>query len=302
VKLGVHLPNHGPDTDPGRLRAWAQLAEGLGYDLLLMSDHVAVTPDVATQYPAPFYEPFTALSWLAGATTRITLGTSVLIVPYRHPLLTARMAGDLDRLSGGRFVLGVGVGYARQEFEALGLPFGRRGAMTDDYLAAIRAHLNEDVTSHDGPFARYAGVQTGPRPAPGGVPIWVGGNSDAALRRAVAVGDAWHPLRFTVAQAREQLAVLAKLAAAAGRPTPGFAPVVKLKLADRPVTDPDRQPGQGTPEQVLDDLRALRELGAEAVVFDAYNDDIDETRHPHLHWRALTEVMTLAQQDGTRGR
>jgi probable F420-dependent oxidoreductase len=297
MKLGVHLPNHGPDTDRGRLRAWAQLAEGLGYDLLLMSDHVAVTPDVATQYPAPFYEPFTALSWLAGATTRITLGTSVLIVPYRHPLLTARMAGDLDALSGGRFVLGVGVGYARQEFAALGLDFARRGAQTDDYLAAIRAHLHEDVTSHDGPFARYAEVQTGPRPA-GGVPIWVGGHSDAALRRAARLGDVWHPLRFTLDQARERLATLAELAAGAGRPTPGFAPVLKLRLAEKAVTEPDRQPGHGTPEQLVDDLRALRDLGAEAVVLDAYNDDVDETRHPHRHWRALAEAMTLAREAG----
>jgi probable F420-dependent oxidoreductase len=298
MKLGVHLPNHGPDTDPGRLRAWAQLAEGLGYDLLLMSDHVAVTPDVATQYPAPFYEPFTALSWLAGATTRITLGTSVLIVPYRHPLLTARMAGDLDALSGGRFVLGVGVGYARQEFEALGLDFARRGAVTDDYLAAIRAHLSEDVTSHDGPFVRYADVQAGPRPAPGGVPIWVGGNSAAALRRTAAVGDVWHPLRFTLAQAGASLATLAELAAAAGRPTPGFAPVLKLRLVEATVTAPDRQPGHGTPDQLVDDLRALRDLGAEAVVLDAYNDDVDETRHPHRHWRALTEAMALAREAG----
>lgn len=300
MKLGVHLPNHGPDTDPGRLRAWAQLAEGLGYELLLMSDHVAVTPDVATQYPAPFFEPFTALSWLAGATTRITLGTSVLIVPYRHPLLTARMAGDLDALSGGRFVLGVGVGYARQEFEALGLDFRRRGAMTDDYLAAIRAHLHEDVTSHDGPFARYAGVQTGPRPA-AGVPIWVGGNSDAALRRTVAVGDVWHPLRFTLAQARSRLATLAALAERAGRPAPGFAPVLKLRPVAATVTDPDREPGHGTPDQLLDDLRRLRDLGAEAVVLDAYNDDIDETRHPHRHWRALTDVMALARDGGVVG-
>ncbi|MEU5529493.1 LLM class flavin-dependent oxidoreductase [Micromonospora chersina] len=110
------------------LRQWAQTVEGLGFDLLMVSDHIAVTPDVAEQYPAPFYEPFTTLSWLAGVTRRVRLGTTVLIVPYRHPLLTARMAANLYRLSGGRLVLGVGVGWARQEFEALGVPFRRRGA------------------------------------------------------------------------------------------------------------------------------------------------------------------------------
>ena len=106
MQLGVNVPNFGPGTNPGRLRDWARTVEGLGYDLLMVSDHVAITPDVAEQYPAPFYEPFTALSWLAGVTDTIRLGTTVLIAPYRHPLLVARMAANLNQLSGGRFVLG----------------------------------------------------------------------------------------------------------------------------------------------------------------------------------------------------
>ncbi|NBF00559.1 LLM class flavin-dependent oxidoreductase, partial [Nonomuraea sp. K271] len=110
MRLGVNVPNFGPGTDPGILRRWAQTAEGLGYDLLMVSDHVVITPDVARKYPAPFYEPFTTLSWLAGCTGHIALGTTVLIVPYRHPLLVARMAANLNDLSGGRLVLGVGAG------------------------------------------------------------------------------------------------------------------------------------------------------------------------------------------------
>src|SRR5580693_357705 len=102
VQLGVNVPNFGPGTDPDVLRRWALTVEGLGFDLLMVSDHVAVTPDVAEQYPAPFYEPFTTLAWLAGLTRRIRLGTTVLILPYRHPLLTARMAANLNDLSGGR--------------------------------------------------------------------------------------------------------------------------------------------------------------------------------------------------------
>ena len=127
MKLGVNVPNFGPGTDPGLLREWARIVEGLGFDLLMMSDHVTVTADVAQRYPEPFYEPFTTLSWLAGITTSLRLGTTVLILPYRHPLLVARMAGNLSQLSGGRFVLGVGAGWARQEFEALGVPFAARG-------------------------------------------------------------------------------------------------------------------------------------------------------------------------------
>jgi hypothetical protein len=98
----VNVPNFGPGTNPDVLRRWALTVEGLGFDLLMVSDHIAVTPDVAEQYPAPFYEPFTTLSWLAGLTREIRLGTTVLIVPYRHPLLIARMAANLNDLSGGR--------------------------------------------------------------------------------------------------------------------------------------------------------------------------------------------------------
>src|SRR5690349_14444179 len=104
--MGVNVPNFGPGTAPGLLRRWAQTVEGLGFDLLMISDHIAVTPDVAEQYPAPFYEPFTTLAWLAGLTERMRLGTTVLIVPYRHPLLIARMAANLNDLSGGRLVPG----------------------------------------------------------------------------------------------------------------------------------------------------------------------------------------------------
>jgi alkanesulfonate monooxygenase SsuD/methylene tetrahydromethanopterin reductase-like flavin-dependent oxidoreductase (luciferase family) len=144
VRLGVNVPNFGPGTAPAILRRWAQLAEGLGFDLLMMSDHIVITPDVAKEYPPPFYEPFTTLAWLAGVTGSIRLGTTVLIAPYRHPLLIARMAANLNDLSGGRLVLGVGVGWAVQEFDALGVPFRQRGTLTDDYLRAIRAAWEND--------------------------------------------------------------------------------------------------------------------------------------------------------------
>src|SRR5256885_12688581 len=146
----------------------------------MVSDHIAVTPDVAEQYPAPFYEPFTTLSWLAGLTREVRLGTTVLIVPYRHPLLIARMAANLNDLSGGRLVLGVGVGWAREEFGALGVPFGDRGRLTDEHLLAMRAAWQDETDYRSGH-----------------VPLWIGGNSDAALRRAMRPGDAWHPLRVT---------------------------------------------------------------------------------------------------------
>jgi len=273
VKIGVNVLNFGPGTDPGVLRSWAQTVEGLGFDLLMVSDHIAITPDVAERYPAPFYEPFTTLSWLAGLTTRVRLGTTVLIAPYRHPLLTARMAANLDQLSGGRLVLGAGVGWARQEFAALGIPFERRGRLTDDHLQAVREAWADT--------AAYGERR---------IPLWVGGNSDAGLRRAVRLGDAWHPLRCTVPWLREAVGRLKASADEMQLPVPAFAPRIALKLTPEPVADPQRLAGHGTIEQVMDDLDRLRLLGADTVVLDPYNGDPRETYHPQTAWQALATV------------
>ena len=272
MKLGVNVPNFGPGTDPGVLREWGRTGEGLGFDLLMVSDHVVVTPDVAAQYPAPFYEPFTTLAWLAGVTGRVRLGTTVLIAPYRHPLLTARMAANLNDLSGGRLVLGVGVGWARQEFAALGAAFGERGRTADECLAALRE----------------AWADPGYRA--GTIPLWVGGNSDAGLRRAVRLGDAWHPLRTTLPWLRAARTRLAEAARAEGRPEPALTPRIALRPTAAPVTGPDRLAGEGTVEQIAADLDALRGLGADTVVLDPFNGDPEETRHPREAWRALAAV------------
>jgi alkanesulfonate monooxygenase SsuD/methylene tetrahydromethanopterin reductase-like flavin-dependent oxidoreductase (luciferase family) len=232
----------------------------------MVSDHVAVTPDVAERYPEPFYEPFTTLSWMAGITTRLRLGTTVLVLPYRHPLLVARMADNLQQLSAGRFVLGVGIGWARQEFDALDVPFAARGRLTDEYLATLRSS-----------WSARAGSTT---PSP---PVWVGGNSAAGLRRAVRFGDAWHPLRLSLPRMRSALAA---------HPVPGFAPRIALRLTGTPVDGPERPAGVGTLEQILDDLDQLRLLGAGTVVLDPYHGDPEETRRPDAAWQALTAVAT----------
>jgi alkanesulfonate monooxygenase SsuD/methylene tetrahydromethanopterin reductase-like flavin-dependent oxidoreductase (luciferase family) len=247
----------------------------------MISDHIAVTPDVAEQYPPPFYEPFTTLAWLAGLTERIKLGTTVLIVPYRHPLLIARMAANLNDLSGGRLVLGVGVGWAVEEFDALGVPFRQRGKLTDDYLQLVRAAWENDQDYRAGR-----------------IPIWVGGNSEAGLRRAVRLGDAWHPLRFTMPWLRGAAARLTELADGQQRPVPSLVPRIALRLTESPVTTPRRLAGEGTLGQILDDLSQLQLLGAETVVLDPFNGDPDETRRPEAAWQALATVSARARHLG----
>lgn len=289
MKVGVNLINFGPGASPEAFLAWARLVEDLGYHLLMTSDHVTITPDVAGRYPAPFYEPLTLLGWLAGVTRRLELGTTVIIVPYRHPLETARATAVVDQLCGGRFIFGVGVGWARQEFEALGLPFEKRGAMTNDYLGAIKACWTHDVASHDGRFVRFANVQTAPRPRrvphP---PIWVGGASEGALRRAVLYGDAWHPIRIRIDWLRDTgLPKLKEIAEKEGRPVPALCPRIKFKLSDDPLPEDQRSAGQGNLEQVRGDLRALEAMGAPYVLLDTYLDDPEATRSHEPAWRLL---------------
>jgi probable F420-dependent oxidoreductase len=291
VRLGINVPNFGPGTGPESLAGWVRFAEDAGFSLAMTSDHVALTPDVAELYPPPFYDPFTTLAWLAGRTERIELGTTVTILPYRHPLLTARVAANIDDLSGGRFVLGVGVGWSAQEYAALGVPFERRGAITDEYLAAITALWSADLISYEGEVVSFADVH-GPRPAhrphP---PVWVGGASRAALRRTVAFGDAWHPNNAELDWLRvEGVPTLRSLAAAVGRPVPALCPRMRLRLTDTPPAEDGRRAGEGSLDQVLRDLDTFVELGAEVVVLDTNPDHPSQRRPLAEDWRMLETV------------
>jgi alkanesulfonate monooxygenase SsuD/methylene tetrahydromethanopterin reductase-like flavin-dependent oxidoreductase (luciferase family) len=258
MRFGVNILNFGPGASSQMLERWARLAETSGYDFAMISDHVAITPDVAAQYPAPFYDPFVTLSWLAGITSRITLGTSVIVLPYRHPLQTARLATNICDLSGGRLILGVGVGWAKQEFVALGVPFERRGALSNQCLQVIR-----EAWAVEPPAARH-------------IPIWVGGSSDAALRRAVRYGDAWHPLRFKMDWLeKEGLPALRRIAGDEDKPVPALCPRLKLHSAD----------------QGLADIETLARLGATDILLDTYAGNPESTLHPERDWEMLIRLI-----------
>ncbi len=305
MKVGVNLISFGPGASPDSLARWAGFAENVGYHFLMVGDHVAITPDVQGRYPAPFYDPFATLGWLAGMTRRMELGFTVIVLPYRHPLETARLAATLDRLSGGRLIFGVGVGWARQEFEVLGLPFERRGAMTDDYLGALKAAWTQEVASYQGRFVSFKDVYTAPRPTrrphP---PIWVGGNSEAALRRAVRHGDAWHPIRSRIAVLRhEALPRLRAIAEREGRPMPALCPRIRLRITDQALPEDTRLAGEGTLEQVRRDLAALEEMGATHVCLDTFADDVEGSRNHEAAWRmlaALAERVLDLDREGLR--
>jgi alkanesulfonate monooxygenase SsuD/methylene tetrahydromethanopterin reductase-like flavin-dependent oxidoreductase (luciferase family) len=185
------------------------------------------------------------------------------------------MAANLNDLSGGRLVLGAGVGWARQEFAALGVPFAERGRLTDEYLDAMRTAWADD--------ADYRGGAS--------IPIWIGGNSDAGIRRAVRTGDAWHPLRFTMPWLQSAVTRLAEEAGQQQRPVPELAPRIALRLTAEPVTTGDRLAGEGTIGQIAADLAGLRSLGAGTVLLDPFNGEGGGWGHPETAWQALAAVI-----------
>jgi probable F420-dependent oxidoreductase len=292
MKLGVNILNFGAGTSPESLRGWARFAEQTGFSIAMISDHVALTPDVSAIYPAPFYDPFTTLAWLAAETETIELGTTVAILPYRHPLLTARITANIDQFSGGRFVLGVGISWSEDEYAALGVPFNRRGAIADEHLAAIIELWTTDVASLDGDFASFRDVHTGPRPLrrphP---PIWVGGSSAAGIRRAARFGDAWHPIDPRLGWLRDTgIPRLQDAAETAGRRTPALCPRINLELTATELDDEARSTGVGSLAQVLRDLDELAALGAEHVVLDTYTGRPVDRRPAADDWRTLDTV------------
>ncbi|TGA92687.1 TIGR03619 family F420-dependent LLM class oxidoreductase [Streptomyces sp. MZ04] len=269
MRYGVNLLNFGSGTTPQTLTRQATDARDLGYTFAMISDHIAVTPDVHGVYPAPFYDQFLLAAHLAGRVPGLRLGTTITVIPYRHPLQTARLAANIDQLNGDSgFILGAGVGWSAAEYETLGIPFRERGAITDEYLAAIRAAWTEETTSFQGRYVSYEGVHTAPAPA-AHLPVWVGGNSPAAQRRAARLGEGWHPFMPTLEGLRAALPLIAREAEAAGRPAPALVPRLQLRLAPQPDTA-ERPLGHGSADQLRGDLEHLAELGATDVLLDTY--------------------------------
>jgi probable F420-dependent oxidoreductase len=203
-------------------RRLAQRAEALGFDSLWAGDHVS--------FHVPIAESLTLLAFAAGATSRIALGTAVYLVPLRHPTLIAKTTSTFDRLSGGRLVLGVGVGGEfPPEFDAVGIPVAERGARTDEALPLIRRLWTEDRVAHEGRFFRFGPVTLSPKPlAGGGPPIWVGGRAPAAMRRAGRLGDGYISHMASAEHYRANLELIARAARDAGRRSISFTPAAFL--------------------------------------------------------------------------
>lgn len=253
MKFGIHLPQFGRAAGPDSVTEAAQHAEALGYDDIWVSDHLAIPARAPYPPTAYIHEPFVTLTWAAAATKRVGIGMSVLVVPMRHPLELAKMSGSLDIMSGGRLIIGAGVGWLEEEFDALGVPFRERGKRTDDTIRIMRACWSEDPVTLDGDSvpAKFREMRALPRPE-NPIPIWIGGMSDPAINRAIKTGDGWHGSR----QAPEEIApFISRLRAA--RPEDSF--TISTRLSWDGLEDDN--------DEMRRQVAAFQELGVQHLMF-----------------------------------
>ncbi|MEX2246995.1 MAG: LLM class F420-dependent oxidoreductase [Dehalococcoidia bacterium] len=230
MEIGLHVPQVGPFAKPEAIASFATAADAAGFDGLWVFDHVVLQKEQQSKYPyspdgslgfpptLDFLEPLTLLTYLAGVTSRVRLGTSVLVLPMRQPVLHAKIMATIDALSGGRFVLGAGVGWWKQEFEVLSVPFERRGKRMDECLQLLRALWTEDFVRFKGEFYECVDWTCNPKPArPGGIPVWLGGESRGQLQRIGKYADGWLATARSLPRLKDDLDVAKQAASAAGR-------------------------------------------------------------------------------------
>ncbi|WP_225824710.1 TIGR03619 family F420-dependent LLM class oxidoreductase [Streptomyces naphthomycinicus] len=277
MAYGIQLPVQSQSTlytepweagaGPEDLTAVARAADAAGFAYVACCDHVAIPRRLAPAMSTVWYDPVATLAHLAAVTARVRLLAHVAVVGLRHPLLTAKQYATLDRLSGGRLLLGVGAGHVREEFEALGVDFERRGAVLDEVMDALRAALGpEEYPEHHGKRYDFAGLGQRPRPAQPRVPLWVGGSSPAAVRRAALKGDGWLPQGDPRDRLPERIARIRRLreeAGLGGAFTVGA--IAEPLYVGRPGWDVGRHTLGGAPEEVAESLRAYRAMGVDQI-------------------------------------
>jgi probable F420-dependent oxidoreductase len=279
--IGCVYPNRGAMATPANLVRFAQTAEALGFDTIWTSDHIVVPTEVQSFYPyhpagqmpfvpaEPYLEPLIVMTYLAAVTQRIRIGTSVLILPYRNPVFTAKALATLDVLSHGRITLGVGVGWMEEEFQALGLEtYARRGAYSDECIRIFRTLWTQENPTFQGAFHRFAGIKCEPKPVQaGGIPIWVGGHTPQAICRAARLGDGWQPIvqrppaDLPPEELRENIAALRELAEAGGRDPQA----ITIALGASVQFSEGGSAGlfSGSPQRIVEGMRQYQAMGVQ---------------------------------------
>jgi probable F420-dependent oxidoreductase len=298
MRFGFYLPTRGATAAPEALEALVARGESLGFSSVVIADHIVFPVTIQSKYPytvsgafpghGDALEQLSLMAFVAGKSGRLRLISSVMILPHRNPVVTAKMLATIDVLSRGRVTVGVGVGWLREEFQALGAPdFDRRGAVSDEYLRIFKTLWTQDPASFRGEFYRFDGIRCLPHPAQKPhPPIWIGGHSKAALRRVARLGDGWHPVGanpavpLRPAELRAELDDLRRLTEAERR---DFSTLTISYKA--PIYDPGqgvdggaaRRPFSGSQQAIADDVGTFAALGVSELIFDFRSESLTES-------------------------
>lgn len=313
--FGTSMPSRGDMASPENLRTLAQRAESLGFDSVWVSDHIILPRKVDSFYPyaadgvatfrpdEDYYDPLATLNFLAGCTQKIRLGTHVLILPYRNPVVTAKMLSTLDVLSGGRVILGAGVGWMEEEFQALGLDtYAQRGAVTDEYIQLFKELWTKDEPEFQGEHYQLSGMGFMPKPVQKPhPPIWIGGHTNPAIRRAAEYGDGWMPIGLRPPailepeELAEKIARLRRLTVRAGRPEDAVSLCFSTGVTFDDSPGATRRMMSGRAEQIAGDLRQYQDLGVRNFILGFPGDSVAALNEAMEQFSK--QVMPLIPQD-----
>lgn len=223
MKFGVILPQFGNAASPQAIQRMANAAEDLGWDSVWLSDHIVIPKSHVGQFSETFYELFTTMGYIAACTERVSIGTSVIVLPYRHPVTTAKQIATADQLSGGRLIIGVAFGWTQKEYEILDVPYEKRGRRSDECIQVMKECWTAEDPQFAGEFYQFSDLHFSPRPVQQPhPPLWIGGNDHKALQRTVKFADGWHPIsgpriRLTMDEFSTRIETLKQLAQEQGR-------------------------------------------------------------------------------------
>ena len=293
MEFGFSLPN---SLDGAGLCRFAKTAESLEFESIWASDHIVLSTAATTQYPyssdgtfsrpgnTPFLELMVLLSYIGACTEKILVGSTVIILPYRNPVLQAKMFASLDVLTNGRVICGVGVGWLEKEFETLSTPYSDRGPLSDECIEIFKCLWTQDDPVFDGAYYSFDGIQFYPKPVQKPhIPIWVGGHTKRAIRRTVRYGNAWHPARQTPEYVGGLLPYLNQLALEMNRDPDDITVSLKRTLH---FTDIGICVGDvvgtggaviGSTKDVVEDIKRCEDIGINQLTYDFLTDDIDES-------------------------
>ncbi len=285
MKFGVTIPNNWGVENPQEVLALGPLAEELGYDSLWVMDHLFNTGYIRERLEdRPYYHPLSTLSYLAATTSKILLGTSVLVLPYHNPVELAKYAATLDQISGGRVTLGVGVGAMQEEFDALGIPMRQRGSLTDECIAIMKELWTSPHPSYQSRRWSFSDLRFSPKPIQKPhIPLWIGGSSPGAIRRTAITGDGWHPTGLSPEEFSLGRREIGEQAKAAGRDPASITMSTRVEVevpggpASARAAGRHRVPGDD-PGRIVAAIAAYETVGVEHTVLAINSGDITAIR------------------------